>query len=94
VTTCSRHICRKCAETIDGGDFCPPHARLWDKTVGARTVTVCASCLTAACWQGELMCMNAGYASVTTRTVAELRRLDREHPSMYDEERIRKFEGR
>lgn len=86
-TTCSRHICQKCAEKVEGKDFCPPHARTWDKDAGARTVTVCASCLTAACWRGELMCLNAGYASITTKSVAELRKLNREHYSSYAEDR-------
>lgn len=46
-------------------------------------VMVCADCLTAQCWQGNLMCDTARTADVTTRTVAELRQLDLEHPSAW-----------
>ena len=44
-----------------------------------RLVTVCAVCLTAACWQGEFYCEAAKVANTTTRTVRELRALGREH---------------
>lgn len=46
-------------------------------------VTVCAACLTASCWQGRFMCDEAYDADITTRTVAELDQLGREHPENY-----------
>lgn len=90
---CGRHICDKCVQLVEGKHFCPPHARVWDRTEGARRVTVCAACLTVACWSGAAICKRAGYASITTRTVAELRQLKREHHSNYSAERVQEVDG-
>ena len=51
-----------------------------------RFVTVCDKCLEASCWQGVFMCDDAQTAGTTERTVAELRRLGREHPSYWGAE--------
>jgi len=56
-----------------------------------RKVTVCDKCLTAACWQGEFMCDEARSAGITEKTVAELTKLNREHPHYW---RIQDGEGR
>lgn len=50
-------------------------------------VTVCAACLTAACWQGEFYCQEYKTANVVQKTRAELVALDREHPDYWDMER-------
>lgn len=42
-------------------------------------VTVCANCLTAACWHGEFMCDEAYTSGTVSRTIKELRELNREH---------------
>ena len=47
-------------------------------------VTVCSACLQASCWQGIFYCDNAKRAGTTTRTVAQLRRLNLEHPSYWE----------
>ena len=39
-------------------------------------ITVCAECLRACCWQGEVMCDNARDADILDRTVASLRKLN------------------
>jgi len=49
----------------------------------ALRVTVCDRCLQASCWQGEFMCDEARYAGTTTKTVAELRKLNLEHPDYW-----------
>lgn len=49
-----------------------------------RLVTVCAECLTAACWQGEFMCENSRTAGTTERTVAHLRNLALEDPHYWN----------
>lgn len=46
-----------------------------------RKVTVCAVCLTAACWQGVFMCDDSRNAGTVDLLVYQLRELDREHPS-------------
>ena len=48
------------------------------------TVTVCAVCLTAACWQGAYMCDSASMADVIEKSIPELRVLGREDPSWWD----------
>lgn len=45
-----------------------------------RLVTVCASCLTASCWNYEFVCQEYRTANIKRMTVRELRALDREHP--------------
>jgi len=47
-------------------------------------ITVCASCLRAACWQGELLCDDYQDADAVEMTREELTALDREHPSWWD----------
>lgn len=59
-----------------------------------RVVTVCAECLRASCWHGEFMCDDAQSANVTKRTVRQLNALNREHPSCYSKEKVRKVCGR
>jgi len=53
-----------------------------------RTVTVCAACLTASCWQYVFLCDKHKTAGTVQKTVAELRALGREHHSYWksDEE--------
>lgn len=52
-----------------------------------RLVTVCASCLRAACWQGEFYCDDYRTAGTVDKTVAELRALALEHPDFWREGR-------
>ena len=47
-------------------------------------ITVCDKCLTAACWQGVLMCPDARGAGTVEKTRAELRVLNLEHESWWD----------
>ena len=47
-------------------------------------VTVCDACLCACCWRGKFPCDRTRGAGITTRTVRELRALDREHPSYWE----------
>lgn len=42
-------------------------------------ITVCAECYRATCWYGEFMCDKARDAGIIQKTVAELRKLNREH---------------
>jgi hypothetical protein len=58
-----------------------------------RLVTVCAACLCASCWHGEFMCYEAIGANTVQRTVGELRKLNREHPSAYSVEKVRRVCG-
>jgi len=60
---------------------------------GDRLVEVCAECLTASCWHGEFMCWGSRHADVVEKTVSELRRLRREHPSNYSLAKIRRVFG-
>ena len=48
-----------------------------------RNVIVCDKCLRACCWRGLFMCDESTSAGLTTRTPAQLKRLDREHPDYY-----------
>jgi hypothetical protein len=50
-----------------------------------RLVTVCSACLQASCWRGIFMCEQSRTAGTTQRRVAELRELNREHPSYWAE---------
>lgn len=58
-----------------------------------RRITVCDACLTASCWHGTFMCQKSDEAGTTTRTVAELDQLGREHPSHYGAQREREVCG-
>lgn len=50
------------------------------------TITVCAACLKASCWQGVWMCEEARGADITQKTVAELTDLALEHPDYWADE--------
>lgn len=43
-------------------------------------VTVCSECLRASCWLGYFYCDNYRSAGLTTKTVSDLRKINREHP--------------
>jgi len=58
-----------------------------------RIITVCSACLQASCWQGEFYCDQYKTAGTVEKTVAELTKLNREHPSYWTEERIKKVCG-
>lgn len=49
----------------------------------SRLVAVCNKCLMATCWQGTFMCDDAKTAGTVEKTVAELEKLGREHPSYW-----------
>ena len=48
-----------------------------------ETVTVCASCLRASCWQGEFYCEDYKSAGTVEKTIDELLALDLEHWSHF-----------
>ena len=48
------------------------------------TITVCAECLQASCWQGVFMCDRSRSAGVVQRTVEELRELGLENESYWE----------
>ena len=50
-------------------------------------VTVCDACLCAACWQGKFYCAEYKSAGTTTKTVAELRKLNRENECYWEGDR-------
>jgi hypothetical protein len=52
-------------------------------TRGEQTITVCAACLQASCWQGRFMCQDARTAGTVQETRAELEALDLEHPDYW-----------
>ena len=75
---------------IDTDMGAPPWNRgldplLWTPTPGAPEVgadwwvTVCAACLTAICWHGEMMCDQAREAGTCEMRARALMRLEREH---------------
>ena len=47
-------------------------------------VTVCSECLQASCWQGIFMCENAINAGTVQKTKEELKQLNLEHPSYWE----------
>lgn len=51
-------------------------------------VLVCDKCLRACCWYGEFMCDEAVTAGLKILTVADLRRLDREHEEYWTDEKL------
>ena len=51
------------------------------------TITVCAECLRACCWQGLFMCDKARNADTTQKTRTELEELALEDPGFWTEER-------
>jgi hypothetical protein len=54
------------------------------ESVDNRLVAVCSECLRASCWQGALVCSEAGWATMMQKSVSELRRLAYEDPSYWD----------
>ena len=47
------------------------------------TVTVCAECLRASCWQGTFMCEQSQAAGTVEKTRDELKALGLEHPDYW-----------
>jgi len=60
---------------------------------GERRVMVCASCLRAGCWHGEVMCDEARGAGTVEKPAHELDALNLEHPDNYSRARIRAIYG-
>ncbi len=58
-----------------------------------RLITVCDKCFRASCWHGIFMCDDAVGAGLVTKTVAELKKLNVEHPSHYSVSEVRKHTG-
>ena len=53
-------------------------------------VTVCSNCLTSSCWHGIFYCQEAKHAGTTQKTRKELRELNLEHPSYFDNPTLKK----
>ena len=51
-----------------------------------RTVTVCAECLCASCWQAVFFCDDYMHADVVEKTVFELEELGLESPHYWEPE--------
>lgn len=51
---------------------------------GSDTITVCAACLRASCWQGAFYCADYKTADTVEMTRAELERRALEHSSYWD----------
>ena len=60
---------------------------------GTEKVMVCDACLCASCWYGFYMCEKAHGAGTTVKTVADLRKLNREHESYWSDEVLMKIYG-
>lgn len=56
-------------------------------------VLVCDKCFRACCWYGEFMCDEAVTAGLKILTVADLRKLDREHEDYWSDETLIKVYG-
>lgn len=56
-----------------------------------RLVTVCDKCLQASCWQGLFYCDDYVTAGTVDKTVAELKKLNLEHPSYWSVPHLRKI---
>ena len=50
-----------------------------------KLVTVCSECRMASCWHGIFMCDLAQDAATMDLPVSELRKLDLEHPSYWEQ---------
>lgn len=50
-----------------------------------RTVTVCAECLQASCWQYEFCCDDYKTAGLVEKTLTQLKALDLESPEYWEE---------
>lgn len=60
------------------------HHETRETVMDVGTVTVCAACLQASCWQGAFYCEEAKTAGTVEKTRTELRRLALEDPSYWD----------
>jgi hypothetical protein len=60
---------------------------------GGRQVMVCANCLCACCWHGEMMCWEAQDADTIMMPVSELRKLNREHSENFSVKKIVEVHG-
>jgi hypothetical protein len=56
-------------------------------------VTVCAECLMACCWHGELMCWESRGARTKDVRASELLKLGAEHPSNFSRAKLLKVCG-
>ena len=56
-------------------------------------ITVCAECLTASCWHGEIMCWDSKTADVVELERNELDQMAIEHPSHYAPDKLYKVTG-
>ena len=56
-------------------------------------VLVCDACLTACCWHGVFMCDDAKFAGLKVLTVADLRKLKREHEDNWSDETMIRIYG-
>ena len=54
-------------------------------------IMVCDKCLTASCWMAHFVCEDWKTAGTTEITIAEARKLNREHPDTWRE--LRREEG-
>ena len=54
----------------------------------SELIDVCAACLTAICWHGEIMCDEAKEASTTKRKRSYLDKMKREHQGNYSREKL------
>lgn len=65
------------------------YRRAWNGEDAAKhlkddwTITVCAACSRATCWQGEFYCEDYRTAGTKEITIAEARRLNRENPTYW-----------
>jgi hypothetical protein len=58
-----------------------------------RTITVCASCKRASCWQGEFYCDEYKTADIINLPLSKLKKMKLEHPCYWDKYRIKKYFG-
>jgi len=49
-------------------------------------IIVCDKCLQASCWHGDFMCDDAQNAGTVKKTIAELKKLNREHPDHWEKQ--------
>lgn len=56
-----------------------------------RLIEVCADCLTASCWHGELMCETAYEADTVKKTREYLKNHSHEHPSNYSDKKLNRM---
>lgn len=58
------------------------------------TITVCAACLCASCWQGIFMCQQSKTADIVEKTREELIALNREHPDYWEPDTAERIFGK